>query len=76
MPRDKVPSAYIVIDKNMTNFTKSLKIICAIFIDILCRMRYYQVKLRKGVGIMYRRIKNSDVDDMIYGSTVTVPSDR
>ena len=31
---------------------------------------------RKGVDIMYEKLYNSDVDDMIYGSTVTIPSDR
>ena len=30
----------------------------------------------KGVGRMYRIFRATDVDDMIYGSTVTVPSDR
>lgn len=38
---------------------------------ILCE----QLK-EKGGDIMYVKFYNTDVDDMIYGSTVTVPSDR
>ncbi len=39
-------------------------------------MEYYKTISRKGDDIMNRKFKSSDVDDMIYGSTGTVPSDR
>ncbi len=66
----------MVIDIYLTNFTKTSHIICAVFIAFFANLVYYKNIPRKGDDILNKMFRNSDVDDMIYGTTVTVPSDR
>lgn len=71
-------SRLLIFMRASSYLTKTSHNICTLFIDKRGVAWYYvdNERERRRYDIMYRKFYNTDVDDMIYGSTVTVPSDR